>query len=164
MKFEKVYKFKSNIIQANILQWIKNNADKFANYDFTGIPDSAFISSADLLQGPARSSKVPLTFKTVEDVKRWLKDPEKHPIKGIPMPAMSNEYYNIYETAYNIMKKYDFKIVEMKYELDVVKNHFPKNHLLFGDIDLVYYDLTTGLTASNIVYNLIDNQTTFLPR
>ena len=122
-----------------ILQWIKNNADKFANYDFTGIPDSAFISSADLLQGPARSSKVPLTFKTVEDVKRWLKDPEKHPIKGIPMPAMSNEYYNIYETAYNIMKKYDFKIVEMKYELDVVKNHFPKNHLLFGDIDLVYY-------------------------
>ena len=82
-----------------ILQWIKNNADKFADYDFTGIPDSAFISSADLLQGPARSSKVPLTFKTVEDVKRWLKDPEKHPIKGIPMPAMSNEYYNIYETA-----------------------------------------------------------------
>ena len=122
-----------------ILQWIKNNADKFADYDFTGIPDSAFISSADLLQGPARSSKVPLTFKTVEDVKRWLKDPEKHPIKGTPMPAMSNEYYNIYETAYNIMKKYDFKIVEMKYELDVVKNHFPKNHLLFGDIDLVYY-------------------------
>ena len=46
-----------------ILQWIKNNADKFADYDFTGIPDSAFISSADLLQGPARSSKVPLTFQ-----------------------------------------------------------------------------------------------------
>jgi hypothetical protein len=122
-----------------ILQWIKNNADKFADYDFTGIPNSAFISSADLLDGPARSSKVPLTFKTVEDVKRWLKDPEKHPIKGTPMPAMSNEYYNIYETAYNIMKKYDFKSVEMKYEHDVVRNHFPKNHLLFGDIDLVYY-------------------------
>jgi hypothetical protein len=85
------------------------------------------------------TSKVPLTFKTVEDVQRWFKDPEKHPIKGTPMPAMSNEYYNIYETAYIIMKKYDFKSVEMKHEYGVIKNHFPKNHLLFGDIDLVYY-------------------------
>ena len=85
------------------------------------------------------TSKVPLTFKTSEDVQRWFKDPEKHPIKGTPMPAMGEEYYNIYETAYIIMKKYDFKSVEMKNEYGVIKNHFPKNHLLFGDIDLVYY-------------------------
>ena len=37
------------------------------------------------------------------------------------------------------MKKYDFKSVEMKHEYGIIKNHFPKNHLLFGDIDLVYY-------------------------
>jgi len=135
-----------------ILQWIKKNADKFADYDFTDIPDSAFIVAADLLadleagagaaSGPARSSKVPLTFKTVDDVKRWFKDPEIHPIKGTPMSAMSDEYYNIYEKAYKIMKDNDwndFRSIEMKYEYDIVYNNFPKNHILFGDIDLVYY-------------------------
>ena len=58
-----------------ILQWIKNNPDKFADYDFTGVPDSAFITSDELLDGleagaasgPARSSKVALRFKTVQD-------------------------------------------------------------------------------------------------
>ncbi len=129
-----------------ILQWIKNNPDKFADYDFTGVPDSAFITTADILDGleagaagATRSSRVPLTFKTVEDVKRWFKDPEIHPIKGTPMSAMSSEYYNIYEKAYKIMKEYDFKAVDMKYEYNIIKNNFPKNHLLFGDIDLVYY-------------------------
>jgi len=27
-----------------ILQWIKDNRDKFADYDFTGVPDSTFVS------------------------------------------------------------------------------------------------------------------------
>jgi len=27
-----------------ILQWIKDNRDKFTDYDFTGIPDSTFVS------------------------------------------------------------------------------------------------------------------------
>ena len=128
-----------------ILQWIKNNPDKFADYDFTGVPDSAFITAADLLDrveagsgvasGPAARTSKTNTFKTVEDVKRWVKDPEIHPIKGTRMSAMGHEYYNIYETAYNIMKKYDYKSVEMKHEYNVIKNYFPKNHLLFGDID-----------------------------
>jgi hypothetical protein len=45
-------------------------------------------------------------------------------------------------------------------EVSVTKiiNYFPAAL----DVDFIYYDLTTGLTASNIVYNLIDNQTTFL--
>jgi len=130
-----------------ILQWIKKNADKFADYDFTDIPDSAFISTADLLNrndtgaasGPARSLKEPLTFKTVEDVKRWFRNPEKHPIKETPMSAMSNEYYNIYERAYKIMKATELKSVEMKNEYYFIQNNFPKNHLLFGNIDLVYF-------------------------
>ena len=127
-----------------ILQWIKNNADKFADYDFTGIPDSAFITSTELLDGleagtgPARSSKVALTFKTVEDVQRWFKDPEKHPIKGTPMSSMSNEYYNIYEKAYKIMKNSGI-IATLDNDYTVMRSLFPKNHLLFGDIDLVYY-------------------------
>lgn len=124
-----------------ILQWIKNNADKFTDYDFKGIPNSAFISSVDLLKraetgatgaasGPARTSKVPLTFTTVEDVKRWIKDPEKHPIKGTPMPAMREEYYNIYEAAYIIMKKYDFKSVEMKHEYGIIKESFSQKSFI----------------------------------
>ena len=129
-----------------ILQWIKNNADKFADYDFTGIPDSAFITSTELLDGleagaasgPARSSKVALKFKTVEDVQRWFKDPEKHPIKGTPMSAMSNEYYNIYEKAYEIMKNSGI-IATLDNDYTVMRSLFPKNHLLFGDVDLVYY-------------------------
>jgi len=133
-----------------ILQWIKNNADKFADYDFKGVPDSAFITTASLLDdadtgaetgaasGPARSSKVPLTFKTVEDVERWFKDPETHPIKGTPMPAMSNEYYNIYGKAYTIMRQKG-EAVTFDDDYEVTHSIFPKNHYLYGDIDLIYY-------------------------
>jgi hypothetical protein len=127
-----------------ILQWIKNNADKFADYDFTGVPDSAFITTASLLEGagddagPARSSKVPLTFKTVEDVERWFKDPEIHPIKRTPMPAMSIEYYNIYVKAYTIMRQKG-EAVTFDDDYTVTHSLFPKNHYLFGDIDLIYY-------------------------
>ena len=129
-----------------ILQWIKNNADKFADYDFTGVPDSAFITTADLVDeaeagaaasGPARSSKV-LTFKTVEDVERWFKDPEIHPIKGTPMSAMSNEYYNIYVKAYTIMKKKG-EPLSLNDDYEATHRIFPKNHYLYGDIDLIYY-------------------------
>ena len=127
-----------------ILQWIKKNADKFADYDFTGVPDSAFITSDELLDGldagtgPARSSKVVLTFKTVQDVERWFKDPEIHPIKGTPMSAMSNEYYNIYEKAYKI-RKHNGIVATLDNDYTETQSLFPKNHLLFGDIDLVYY-------------------------
>ena len=125
-----------------ILQWIKNNADKFADYDFTGVPDSAFITTADLLEeadaGAARSSKVPLTFKTVEDVERWFKDPETHPIKRTPMSAMSNEYYNIYVKAYTIMRQKG-EAVTFDDDYTVTHSLFPKNHYLFGEVDLIYY-------------------------
>ena len=125
------------------LKLLKEHPEKI---DWEGLSANPIIFEEDVdagtraASGPAtRTSKVPLTFKTVKDVQRWFKDPEKHPIKGTPMPAMREEYYNIYETAYIIMKKYDFKSVEMKHEYGAIKNHFPKNHLLFGDIDLVYY-------------------------
>ena len=131
-----------------ILQWIKNNADKFADYDFTGVPDSAFITTADLVDeagagagaGAATGTRAATrtntvkTFKKVEDVERWFKDPEIHPIKGTPMPAMSNEYYNIYVKAYTIMKKNT-----LADDYEATHRLFPKNHYLYGDIDLIYY-------------------------
>lgn len=79
-----------------ILQWIKDNRDKFANYDFTGVPDSIFVSlsSANINTN---------TFETIEDIERWCKNPEIHPIKGTPIPIMGKEYYYIYESAYKIL-------------------------------------------------------------
>jgi len=73
------------------------------------------------------------TFETVEDVKIWCKYPEIHPINGNNMPAISREYYDIYVRAYKIMKKNGTSSQE-----DITKL-FPKNHLLFGSIDLIYY-------------------------
>ena len=40
-----------------------------------------------------------LTFKTIEDVKRWCDEPKKHPIEGYEMSAMSKDYYDIYEKS-----------------------------------------------------------------
>ena len=102
-----------------ILRWLKENMDKFADYDFKGIPNSAFTSLDN-------------TFTTVEDVKRWCKDPEVNPIKGNKMSVVDIEYYDIYEKAYKIMKR------EGVVEEDII-TLFPKNHLLYGNIDLIYY-------------------------
>ena len=63
-----------------------------------------------------------LTFKTIEDVKRWCDEPKKHPIEGYEMSAISKDYYDIYEKAYKIMKKGSFSE-------EYIINLFPKNHL-----------------------------------
>jgi len=113
----------------SILQWIKDNRDKFADYDFTGVPDSTFVSLDKSKHVEVKTK----TFETVEDVKIWCKDPEIHPINGNKMPAMSRAYYDIYVRSYKIMKKNG--ISSQKEITDL----FPKNHLLFGSIDLIYY-------------------------
>jgi hypothetical protein len=77
--------------------------------------------------------KINKSFETIEDIKRWCKDPEIHPLNGSEMPAMSKAYYDIYVRAYKIMKKND------TYSQEDITDLFPKNHLLFGDIDLIYY-------------------------
>ncbi len=78
--------------------------------------------------------KVKITkFETIEDVQRWCNEPEIHPITSIKMPATSRKYYDIYETAYNIMKN------EGSFSEEYIINLFPKNHLLFGNMDLLYY-------------------------
>ena len=102
-----------------ILQWLKDNIDKFTDYDFKGIPNSAFISFNN-------------NFNTIEDINKWCKDPELNPISGNKMSVVDVEYYNIYEKAYIIMKKKDID------DKDII-NFLPKNHLLFGNIDLIYY-------------------------
>lgn len=115
-----------------ILLWISININnekkylKLKEYDFSNFPSSKNIN----LSG----KKNKLKYETKEDVERWLISPEKHPITDKNMSPMSEEYAKIYEKSYNIMKK--TKPVTSDIE---IKNIFPKKHLLFGNIDLLYY-------------------------
>ena len=109
-----------------ILKWFKDNKEKFFEYDFTGIPDSKYISLINDL-------KHIKTFNKISDIERWFISPEIHPIDGTKMFLMSKEYQDIYFKAYNIMKKNSY---DDKYILE----HLPEAHILFENIDLVYYN------------------------
>jgi len=125
-----------------ILKWISLNLDKFDGFNFEGIPPSIIdgVTNIDLtdLSHPhdadagtnVRSSKK--TFKTEEDVTRWISDPETHPITGLKMLPMSPIYADIYEKAYKIMKK-------SRPHREWYYNNFPKNHRLFGNLDLLFH-------------------------
>jgi hypothetical protein len=108
-----------------ILKWIKENKDKFADYNFTGIPDSAFISLSD---NSVSSIK---TFKNVEDVERWIINPKVNPINGSILNPMGDKYYDFYFKAFTIMRK-TISFREIYYK-------FPKVHLLFGELDFNYF-------------------------
>jgi hypothetical protein len=73
------------------------------------------------------------TFNKISDIERWSISPEIHPIDGTKMFLMSKEYQDIYFKAYNIMKKNSY---DDKYILE----HLPEEHILFENIDLVYYN------------------------
>jgi hypothetical protein len=137
-----------------ILKWISLNLDKFDGYNFKGIPPSVVKGniSIDLSNissqqntGAATNVRSPKkTFKTKEDVKRWLDDPETHPITGKKMSPMSSTYADIYEKAYKIMKKK--KLAEgifrgTQYENRWYYHNFPRNHRLFGNLDLLFHTL-----------------------
>ena len=116
-----------------ILLWIKKNMDKFANYDFTGIPNKDFLFSANSPRAPrAPRSTKQTKLKTIEDIEKWCSNPEIHPFNGNNMPPNSTEYIKIYKDAYKILKKNKINVADFPDKL-------PKNHLLFGDMDLLYY-------------------------
>ena len=104
-----------------ILQWIKNNKDKFSNYDFTGIPNNEILLS---------SSKK--NFETIEDIELWSSNPTIHPLTGAHMMPNGYKYQEIYKKAYNIM-------INNKIDKAEIPSKLPKNHILFGSIDLLYY-------------------------
>jgi hypothetical protein len=116
-----------------ILLWIKKNMDKFANYDFTGIPNKDFLFLDNKIKTSIASrTSVAKTLKTIEDIEKWCSNPEIHPIYGTPMYPNSTEYQKIYQQAYKILKKNKINIADFPDKL-------PKNHILFGDMDLLYY-------------------------
>jgi len=114
-----------------ILLWIKKNMNKFTNYDFTGIPNKDFL----FLDNPPRTPRTlkQTKLKTIEDIEKWCTNPEIHPFKNIPMHPNSIEYQKIYKEAYKILKTNKINIADFPDKL-------PKNHLLFGDMDLLYYN------------------------
>jgi hypothetical protein len=116
-----------------ILLWIKKNIDKFGNYDFTGIPNKDFLFLDNKIKTSIASrTSVAKTLKTIEDIEKWCSNPEIHPIYGTPMYPNSTEYQKIYQQAYKILKKNKINIADFPDKL-------PKNHILFGDMDLLYY-------------------------
>jgi len=129
-----------------ILKWISLNLDQFDGYDFNGIPPSVVKGniiidlsniSAQQNTGAATNERSPKkTFKTEDDVKRWISDPETHPITGLKMSSMSSTYADIYEKAYKIIKKIKGS---SRTTNRWCYNNFPKNHRLFGDLDLLYH-------------------------
>ena len=80
------------------------------------------------------------------DVNRWKENPTIHPITGIEMNPVSEEYAKIYEKAYKILKS--LKSIKGNIQLML-----PSNHCLFGDIDLLYYKMKDK--KSSMRYELI---------
>jgi hypothetical protein len=166
-------------LNPNAIELLQENEDKI-KFKFLSKNPSAIgllkkyrdkINWVDISANPSIFELVELTNKTietVEDINRWCKNPEIHPINGSDMPAMSKAYYDIYVRAYKIMKK------NGTFSEEYIKGLFPKNHLLFGDIDLIYYtcveknDPTTYLknykynnTTGSILYELLTEKMEF---
>jgi hypothetical protein len=135
-----------------ILLWIKKNMDKFANYDFTGIPNKDFLFLDKQPRAPRapRAPRVPkqTKLKTIEDIEKWCSNPEIHPFNGNHMTPNSNEYQKIYQEAYKILKKNKINIADFP-------NKLPKNHLLFGDMDLLYY--MNNREKINVITKIYEN-------
>jgi hypothetical protein len=124
---------KQSGVYNRILIWLKANMYHFKDYDFTGIPESNHTTMLEiqLAKSPISPISSKKTFKTEVDVKRWKANPTIHPITGVEMNPVSEEYAKIYEKAYKIMKSINGNIQLM----------LPSNHCLFGDIDLLYYKM-----------------------
>ena len=90
--------------------------------------------------------KVKKTFKTVDDVKEWSKNPTSHPIDNSEINPMSEKYYEIWNKAFDILKRF-------KNDHDYILNILPKNHLLFnGKFDFLYYSKTNFNNTSEFQY------------
>ena len=85
-------------------------------------------------------------INSMDDLKKWYKNPEIHPINGKTMHIMSEEYYDVYESAYKLLM--EDKIFSTIGDDDYIIEILPKNHLLFEDIDLVRYRCVKNLVPS----------------
>jgi len=128
-----------------ILKWIKNNKDKFSNYNFTNIPDSNFISLTQNSNSP--SSQIKKKFKTIAEVELWCRNSKIHPIKNTPMLKLDMEYYRIYQKAFLILKRYKIPYEHMKTIL-------PKDYILFGFVDIFFYLCIYQISAERVVNEL----------
>lgn len=132
-----------------ILLWIIQNKDKFQDFDFNGIPSSSFIDIENEFEKDSKGAKTKTAkkiFTTEEQVKEWCKNPTKNPINGKELNPMNDDYYDIWNKSYNILKK--------KYDNNNILDILPKNHLLFnGKLDFIYYNKTKNNNTGDISYN-----------
>ena len=143
-----------------ILAWIRINFDKFKGFDFEYVPKFKDFDFEDVPKSSVKGETLTdlhkeknksksneqspkKTFETPKDVKRWFANPETHPITNERMSPMSPEYADIYEKAYKIMKK------EKRTPLEIY-NEFPKNHVLFGNLDLLFYTIVSEKMPSGL--------------
>jgi hypothetical protein len=130
-----------------ILLWIIQNKDKFQDFDFDGIPSSSFIDIENELKKNKEVVIKKKSFKTVDDVKEWSKNPTSHPIDNSEINPMSVKYYEIWNKAFDILKK-------SKNNHDYILNILPKNHLLFnGKFDFLYNSKTAKNNTKEIEYD-----------
>ena len=149
-----------------ILKWISLNLDKFDGFDFKGIPPSVVAGniSIDLSNiSPTQDAdagtnvRSPIkTFKTEDDVKRWISDPETHPITAKKMSPMSSTYADIYQKAYKIMKKKKGSLNAGNNQW--YYNNFPKNHRLFGDLDLLFHTFISETQSPKFNRHIATNE------
>lgn len=132
-----------------ILLWIIENKEKFTDYDFIGIPSSSFINIENEFEKDSKGAKTKTAkkiFTTEEQVKEWCKKPTINPINGKEMNPMNDDYYDIWNKSYNILKK--------KYDNNNILDILPKNHLLFnGKLDFIYYNKTKNNNTGDISYD-----------
>ena len=125
-----------------ILVWLKNNARHFEDSHFIDVPDSNYTSISEIrsiisnVNSPAAFGRITAsnqkTFKNKQDVERWKDDPTIHPITGVIMNTVSTKYAETYSRAYKILKKSYIRNDDMEELL-------PNNHVLFGNINLLFY-------------------------
>ena len=97
---------------------------------------------AKSIEEACNKTNVIKTFKTEEDVRNWLTDSTVHPINNKNLDPLSDDYLDIYNKAFKIMRNV-YKNDDMK-----IINLLPKTHCLFtnedgtGGIDMLYYNFT----------------------
>ena len=142
-----------------ILIWISENLDKFQDYDFTDIPDSSFTKIDDIIKkksmsslSVAASSEKKKTFVDIDDINRWILNPEKNPIDDTDMPARSAKYESFYIKAFKILSE------QYKKNDKEILNILPKKHLYFKEYDFLYYFYTMKNHKTQRKCELTDEQ------
>ena len=100
----------------------------------------------------AASSEKKKTFVDLDDINRWVLNPEKNPIDDTNMSVTSNKYEYFYRNAFKILK------VQYKKNDKEIVSILPKNHLYFNEYDFLYFFVSKKYTTTSSEYQLTQKQ------